>query len=186
MKSILLALFAILFTHFSFGQDEPIISENIIKSNATQAYFVPERMRRYPRHNSLYLELGGAGGFGSLNHEWNFHSTQHNRWILRTGISGTYVDKNNGAAIIFPVMLHFVRGHKHGLDVGIGQSLTVTTRGSAFLRMPVSLGYRLEPEGSRMFYRFAYTPLISYLVDFQWEHWGGISIGFKLRNAPKP
>ena len=65
--------------------------------------------------------------------------------MLRTGISGTYIDKNNGAGIIFPVMVHGIYGKKHGLDLGIGQALTLTTRGSFFLRAPLSVGYRFEP-----------------------------------------
>lgn len=185
MKTTLLSLLFLLMTLFSFGQDALSTPESAIQNTSEVAYYVPERMRVYPRRNSIYAELGGSGGFGSLNYEWNFRAREYNRWMLRTGISGTHIDKNNGSALIFPVMLHFVRGQKHALDVGIGQTLTVTTRGSAFVRMPISLGYRLEPEGSRMFYRFSYTPIVSYLVDFQWEHWAGISIGFKLNTTPK-
>ncbi|MDG1332976.1 MAG: hypothetical protein P8P74_11650 [Crocinitomicaceae bacterium] len=174
--TITLVVFA---TGFSLGQDF-LASGSSLSQWECEAY-VPRLHRQQGKPRSLYFELGGSGGFGSFNFEWTFATKNKFRWMLRTGISGTYIDKNNGAGFIFPVMVHGVYGHKHGLDVGIGQALTITTKGSFFLRAPVSIGYRLEPEGKRLFYRFSYTPIVSYIVDFQWEHWGGITIGYKLR-----
>jgi hypothetical protein len=179
MKMLLLFALLLISSEFSFGQE--IASASSINYKLESPEFLPHKRMKLPKRKSLYLELGGSGGFGSFNFEWNFMTRNKFRWMLRTGISGTYIDKNNGAGFIFPVMIHGVYGQKHGLDVGIGQALTITTRGGAFLRTPLSIGYRLEPTKSRVFYRFSYTPIVSYLVDFQWEHWGGTSIGFKFR-----
>lgn len=135
------------------------------------------------KHN-LFLELAGSGGFGSLNFEWMFVKRNKFRWMLRAGISATYIDANNGMVLVFPTMIHGVyspKTHVHSLDFGIGQSFSITTKGSFFVRTPISIGYRLEPNKKRLFYRFSYTPIISNIVGFQWEHWGGISIGYKLR-----
>ena len=166
---------------FSISLNAQDILEYKGESNGTQdVLFVPS-IRRPIRHHSVYFELAGSGGFGSFNYEWTFKQQEKIRWMLRAGLSGTYIDKNNGVAFIFPVMVHTVYGRKHGLDIGIGQALTVTTRGGVFLRTPLSIGYRLEPNQKRIFYRFSYTPIVSYLIDFQWEHWGGITIGYKLR-----
>lgn len=187
MKSLLLA-FILIYSGLTFAQDgminKPQNQHSFDLTTEEFAYFVPHKKRKL-RRRSLYFELGGSGGFGSINYEWNFHSSERIRWMLRTGLSGTYIDKNNGAGIIFPVMVHGVYGNTHGLDVGIGQAFTITTRGSFFLRAPVSVGYRFEPKEKRMFYRFSYTPIVSYLLDFQWEHWGGITIGYKLRHRIK-
>ena len=164
---------------FSFGQN--LKNEQLSGFSPTENCLVIEGRRASTLYRNVYFELAGSGGFGSFNFEWMFMTRQRNRWAIRTGISGTYIDKNNGAGIISPVMGHFIWGKNHGLDLGIGQALTITTRGNVFLRTPLSLGYRLEPAESRFFYRFSYTPIVSYLVDFQWEHWGGISIGYKLK-----
>lgn len=187
MKSIVFLLLY-LASNFAFGQDsinsQPTMQAESFLSHACEAY-VPYIRPNRPQHNSIYFELAGSGGFASFNYEWNFHNTERLRWFLRAGISGTYIDKNNGAGLIFPVMVHAMFGYRHGLDVGIGQALTITTKGSLFLRAPLSIGYRFEPEGKRVFYRFSYTPIVSYLLDFQWQHWGGITIGYKLRTMTR-
>lgn len=183
MKKLLLLAFMLVSTLFLFGQD--IANARAIDFELSSNCIVLYKQRKPVRQKNLYFELAGSGGFGSINFEWNFLSKGKFRWMLRTGLSGTYIDKNNGVGFVFPLMVHAVYGKNHGLDVGIGQALTITTRGSLFLRTPLSIGYRLEPQGKRIFYRFSYTPIVSYLVDFQWEHWGGITIGYKLRSNPR-
>lgn len=183
MKLLLLIIVLCASTGFSFGQE--IDSAQLTKLESESSRYVPHKPQKPLKRRSLYFELGGSGGFGSFNFEWNFKSTDNFRWMLRTGISGTFIDRNNGLGFIFPVMVHGVYGKNHGLDLGIGQALTITTRGGIFLRTPLSIGYRLEPKEKRMFYRFSYTPIVSYLIDFQWEHWGGITIGYKLLPRPK-
>ncbi len=137
---------------------------------------------KLPKRQNLYFELGGSGGFGSINYENIFaHRYPKLRFLLRPGLSFTPIDKNNGFALIFPVMVHGIYGINHCLDVGLGQTFTITSKGQFFFRAPLSVGYRLEPKESRMFYRFSYTPIVSYLFDRQWEHWGGISIGYKIK-----
>ena len=178
MKILISICVLLLINNYSYAQHLAESTERA--QEIVSKRYVPTMKHKAYRPRSLYFEFGGSGGFGSFNFEWTFAQKEKFRWMLRTGISGTYIDKNNGAGFIFPVMVHGVYGQKHGLDVGIGQTLTITTRGSIFLRAPLSIGYRLEPEGKRVFYRFSYTPIISYIVDFQWEHWGGITIGYKL------
>ena len=144
--------------------------------------FVATPQLKHPKRHNVYFELGGSGGFGSFNYEKIFaHRNPKMRFLLRPGLSFTPIDKNNGFALIFPVLVHGVYGEKHCLDVGIGQTFTITSKGQFFFRAPLSIGYRLEPKESRMFYRFSYTPIVSYLFDQQWEHWGGISIGYKIK-----
>lgn len=129
---------------------------------------------------ALSFEVGGVGGFGSFSYSKQFKSWDKLGLEYRVGLSFVPIDKNNGNGIIIPALVHATYGNgKHFADVGLGQALTVTTRGSLFLRMPTSFGYRLQTEG-HMFYRFAYTPLVSYIYNFQWEHWGGITIGYNF------
>ena len=131
-------------------------------------------------NGSIELELGGVGGFGSVSYSKTFASKNTIDFNYRVGLSYATIDRNNGAAFIFPVMVHATYGlSNHRVDFGLGQAITVTTRGSLFARMPLSLGYKFDPM-KRVYYRFAYTPIISYLFNFQWEHWGGGTFGFKL------
>ena len=146
--------------------------------------------------NKFSFELAGSGGFGSFNFEKNLFYQEKSEPVLdelaqpkklghqfdlRFGFSLTPVDKNNGIVLIFPVMVHF---HKfkgsHGIDVGLGQTLSITTRGNFFIRTPMSVGYRFQPLDKNYYLRFSYTPIFSYLLDFQYQHWAGITYGHTL------
>lgn len=129
---------------------------------------------------AISLEVCGVGGFGSISYSKAFKSWDKFGLEYRAGLSFVPIDKNNGNAFIFPLLVHATYGNeKHMADVGVGQAITVTTRGNAFVRMPTSFGYRFQSEG-HLFYRLAYTPIISYIYNAQWEHWGGITVGYNL------
>ncbi len=129
----------------------------------------------------LSIELAGSGGLASVNFERFFYQKNNLALYHRTGFSLVPVDKNNGWVLIFPLMLHAVYGRtKYKLDIGLGQTISVTTKGSAFVLMPLSFGCRLQPLGKSYYFRLAYTPIVSYLLDFQWQHWGGITCGIAL------
>jgi hypothetical protein len=146
---------------------------------------------------SIFLEIGGSGGLGSINFEKPFwipsdygprfrdicgsppYSSYYLNW--RAGISVTPIDKNNGVALIFPLLVNWIYGTgNHKLEVGGGLAPTITTKGSFYVKSPLVLGYRFQPADKKLFYRVTYTPIIGWLVDFQWQHWAGISIGYTL------
>ncbi len=146
---------------------------------------------------NLYFELGGSGGLASINFEkplWvpsdygpKFrdmcgsppHSGYYFGW--RFGFSMTPIDKNNGVALIFPVMVNWIYGcGKHKLELGAGLAPAVTTKAAFYIKSPLVLGYRFEPKDKKWFARVSYTPIVGWLVDYQWQHWAGISLGYKL------
>lgn len=139
---------------------------------------------------SFFLELGGSGGLGSLNYEQRLLEGENYALWGRIGFSLAPIDRNNGTGLVFPLMGHMLLGRdKHFLEIGLGQGATVTTRGQFFLLTTSSLGYRfyLQKDPSKTssnkqkwFFRIAYTPLISYLLDFQVQHWAGLSFGLNL------
>lgn len=140
----------------------------------------------FAKKRSIYLELGGSGGFGSLNYENLFLKKQKADLVWRLGLSIAPIDKNNGMGIVFPLMIHSLIGkNSHKLDLGLGQGITFSTKGKFFALTTAAIGYRYQSSTSKWFYRFTYTPLISYLVDFQIQQWAGISIGFTLNNKAK-
>lgn len=129
----------------------------------------------------LSIELAGSGGLGSVNFEKTVLDRAPIDLYMRYGLSFVPLDVNNGFGLVFPIMIHAKIGNSTNYaDFGIGQAFTITTKGAFYLRMPISFGYRFEPEGKRYYIRPAYTPIISYLFDFQWEHWGGFTFGYRL------
>lgn len=142
---------------FSFGQDE---------SNKT---------------TSIFLEIAGSGGFGSINYERQFYKRNIIELSWRVGFSMTPIDRNNGTALIFPVMVNSLIGKSaHKLELGIGQGITITTKGSPFILGLASVGYRYQADNSNWFYKINYTPIISYLFDVQVQQWGGIGVGYRF------
>ena len=135
------------------------------------------------KRSSVFFELAGSGGFGSINYERTFFKKPTTELNWRVGLSWTPIDSNNGSAIILPIMIHSNFGKKnHKLELGIGQGITFTTKGSYFILGTASLGYRYQSDEKPWFFRATYTPLISYLFDRQWQHWAGVSIGYTLNS----
>ncbi len=127
------------------------------------------------------MELAGSGGLGSVNYEKKFSGTDTLAFTWRAGLSVAPIDKNNGAGIVFPVLVNMIYGPgKHKLELGIGQGITITTKGSFFALATGLIGYRFQSKEKRVFYRISYTPLVSYWVDLQVQHWAGMSIGYRI------
>ncbi len=125
------------------------------------------------------FELAGSGGLGSFNYENTFKDFTNVDLLWRVGFSLAPIDKNNGAALVFPVMIHTVAGNgKFKPDLGVGQTLSVTTKGHLFFMLPAAAGCRFEPENKNYYLRLSYTPIISYLIDFQIQHWGGFTYAY--------
>lgn len=129
--------------------------------------------------NYFSFELAGSGGFGSLNYEHPIFHKSKFTIHMRYGFSFTPIDKNNGTNIIFPIMLHCLIGENdHKLDLGIGQAISITTKASFFLYTPLAAGYRYQPNDKNYFIRCSYTPILSYLIDVQWQNWVGLTYGY--------
>jgi hypothetical protein len=130
---------------------------------------------------SLAFEIGGSGGLGSLNYEKLLEPRERGRFLWRIGISGVPIDANSGFVITIPVSFGGLFGSdRHFLEWGVGQGISFTTKGSFFARTIPCLGYRFMPAQKRFYWGIKYTPLISYLLDFQYENWAGITLGYRL------
>ena len=83
--------------------------------------------------SSVFFELAGSGGIASFNFEKQFLIKPKSAFSWRAGLSLAPIDKNNGTGIVFPLMFHWEKGeNSHKLDIGVGQGVTITTRGSFF------------------------------------------------------
>lgn len=152
----------------------------------------------FSQQSRIFFELGGSGGLASVNYEKvpgnslplgpEYGQTEEeiaqmtapHRFSWRIGFGTSPIDKNNGWVLVFPVMFNYMTGANHQFIAGAGFAPSVTTRGSAFIRSPLLLGYRYVPPLKPFFVMLGYTPLISWLVDFQWQHWAGISFGYVI------
>ena len=131
------------------------------------------------------MELGGSGGLASINYERAFYTSSFTELDFRAGFSFAPIDRNNGTALIFPLMVHALLGEgQHKLDIAAGQTFSITTAGNFFIRMPLGLGYRYQPSEKPFYFRASYTPIVSYLLDLQWEHWAGITFGYQINRNP--
>ncbi len=134
-----------------------------------------------PQTKSVYFEIAGSGGIGSINFEKSFLKKKFTDFTWRVGLSLAPIDNNNGTGIVFPLMINSIIGkNAHKLEIGAGQGITVTTKGSFFALTTAAVGYRYQPQSKNWFYRITYTPLISYIVDYQLQNWAGFSIGYTL------
>jgi hypothetical protein len=138
------------------------------------------------KRKSIFFELGGSGGLGSINFEKAFCKKNNTEFTWRAGLSIAPIDRNNGVGIVFPLMVNTIIGkNAHKIEFGLGQGITITTKGNFFALTTAAVGYRYQREDKHWFYRVTYTPLISYLVDFQVQQWGGISFGYTFKTAAK-
>lgn len=141
------------------------------------------------KERSVYFEAGGSGGLGSINYEasiLNSLSSEKLNYTWRAGLSIAPIDKNNGTGIVFPIMINSLIGaSNHRLELGVGQGFTITTRGSFFTLTTAIVGYRFDAKNSPLFFRATYTPLLSYLIDFQVQQWAGLSIGYTFNSPSK-
>ena len=133
-----------------------------------------------------HLEAMGTGGLASFSYEHQFMGYSSGRMSWRIGLSAFPIDQNTGTVLVFPFLLQGQHGRgKLRLEYGLGQIPSVTTKGSFFMRGSGLLGLRWEEADRPWIVRASYTPLLSYLVDWQYEHWGGLSVGFRWQKKTK-
>ena len=139
-------------------------------------------LKAQSHYSTVYFELGGSGGVASINAEKTFLTRTGVQSGLRIGFSLAPIDRNNGTGLVFPIHLYTLIGKANNqVDLGIGQGLTLTTKGSVFALGNLVVGWRHTFKNENWFLRMAYTPLISYITDFQWHHWAGISVGYRFK-----
>ena len=137
--------------------------------------------QKFVKKESVILEIGGSAGVGSINYESVFSKKGKANLLWRAGVSGLPIDKNNGFVFIILTTFGTLIGQGNNkLELGIGQGLSVTSKGKiSSLATPI-IGYRYQNAKKRLFFRITYTPLISYILDFQYQNWAGVSLGYNL------
>lgn len=142
---------------------------------------IPAGNAAFAQTKSLSLELGGSAGLASINYEKAFREASNHQLAYRIGLSGFPIDRNSGMAFVLPFALQARWGTgPHRLEAAMGLSLSFTTRLKLFSQAIPAIAYRYQAPDKRIFYKLSYTPLISFLFHWQYQHWAGITIGYDL------
>ncbi len=132
---------------------------------------------------ALYFDLGGSGGAFSFNYEEPWASAGNWQVSWSAGLSVFPIDVNNGVVLVIPTIAHAYYGSgAHKLELGMGHALSITTKASGFSMITPLIGYRYQSPQTTVhpwFYRVTYTPIVSYLLQFQYQHWLGLSVGYQ-------
>lgn len=130
---------------------------------------------------SLFAELGGNGGLYSVNFENRFAQIKSSRFVYSAGFS--FVPLSGRFVMDVPLSVSWIKGKgKHQFQLGTGQTFIVSSEGKGgAIRGNFRIGYRLEPLQKRHFWLFAYTPNYSWMQNFQYENWIGVSFGYYLK-----
>ncbi len=140
----------------------------------------------------IYLEIGGIGGFGSINYENDILLINKFSLGFRGGFSTIHIldyTRKFNPDLIFPISIYFLYGIKHKIEIGIGETISsipvtdmenspVHTRSTSF-STNFTIGYRYEHQKTGIFFRCGYTPIIE--RNKHYRHWGAISIGYAFK-----
>ena len=138
-----------------------------------------------PARNALYVELGGAGVFYSINYDRHLVGRLHLRGGYATLSNNYWL---NGRVHMVPVQLTFVSNATHGLELGAGATF-VKDNGASGLELDSKhetsdseiaasfvVGYRYQPIENGFLFRIGFTPFVG--SNGRFIPSGGISFGY--------
>ena len=132
---------------------------------------------------SINAELGGNGGIYSINFQRHIPNPFHQAFEFSAGLC--VFPRGSLFTMTIPVSLNY-RIHFNGtrsLVFGAGQTLILSNTKGGYLRGTFRVGYRWTFLKERAWYlEAAYTPFYSYLYNFQWDNWLGVSFGYYLNS----
>lgn len=151
---------------------------------------IPQNDTTKTARNLVYVEVGGAGGYGSVNYERVVKSKKLFKLGIRLGV-GTYhlndYTTNFNPDIIVPLSLNGYYGRNHKIELDFGEVFTNTViadekdfepdRESDFHTF-FSIGYRYQKDMDGLLIRCVYTPIFEFNSYFR--QWFGVSIGYSF------
>lgn len=136
--------------------------------------------------NTVYFEVGGIGGWYSINYDRIF--LVKNKIKLSSGIgislSVFQFDKENNIKFRYspriPLQLNLLVGqYKHNLKLGFGTTPYWYKDQKIYLASFFIIGYRYQKPDGGVFYNVEFSPNI-YDWEFKFFPWGGIGIGYSF------
>ncbi len=153
------------------------------------------------RRNSIFLEVGGNGGFYSLNYDRMLLEAEYWRLAGRAGVmyystvSGGR-EEGRSSWLAVPLEVSWLHGRKsHFLELGLGvtplyqkypQEGSVAPESELRLLPVGRLGYRYQQREGGMFYKAGFTPMAQFSKERNLGHstllpWFGLAVGYTLR-----
>ena len=139
------------------------------------------------KKNLIYLELGGAAGYGSINYELLVKKIKKMKLSARVGLSSYKLkDFQNefNPDIIVPISINTYYGYNHHIEFGLGQVFTSIiyldkvnfepSRRNNF-STNLSIGYRFQKEVPGTICKIAYSPIIQ--NNSLLTHWFSVAVG---------
>lgn len=141
------------------------------------------------KKNLLFVEVGGAGGYGSVNYEYLVKKINKLKFSAKIGLStyhlNDYTNKFN-PEIIIPIGINAYYGKKHNIDVGLGQTITSIVyadnkkyqpKRRTQLNTNLFIGYRYQGEKGFLF-KIGYAPIIENQTMFR--NWTSLTLGYNF------
>ena len=139
------------------------------------------------KKNIIFIELGGAAGYGSINYELLVKKIKKMKLSARVGLSSYKLkDFQNefNPDIIVPISINTYYGYNHHIEFGLGQVFTSIiysdnvnyepTRRNNF-STNLSIGYRFQKEEPGTICKIAYSPIIQ--NNSVLTHWFSVAVG---------
>lgn len=135
---------------------------------------------------SLNAEVGGNGGIYSFN----FQRHLPNRFKLPLHLSAglSVFPRGSIFTLTVPVSINYQLTHRgtNAFVFGTGQTLILSNSKGGSIRGTFRIGYRWKfLKKSAWYLEAAYTPFYSYIYNFQWDNWVGVSFGYYLNSRGK-
>ncbi len=137
--------------------------------------------------NTVYLEVLGAGGLGSLNYERLFFDKSPFMAGARIGIGSihfTDFTRRFNPDLLFPAGVFMCYGKRIKAELAGGTTITSIVYPDPEDLKPArrseihgwaTVGMRYQRSTNGLLLRLAYTPIIEFGV---WRHWAGASVGY--------
>tara|TARA_Y100000385_G_scaffold198409_1_gene205411 strand:+ start:7906 stop:8409 length:504 start_codon:yes stop_codon:yes gene_type:complete len=135
----------------------------------------------------MFIEIGGPGGFGSINYELLVSKIKKMKLSTRIGLSSFKLkDFQNefNPDIIVPISINTYYGYNHHLEFGLGQVFTSIIYADKVNYEPMrrnnfsthlSIGYRFQKEVPGTICKIAYSPIIQ--NNSILTHWFSVAVG---------
>ncbi|MFT5778181.1 MAG: hypothetical protein ACI837_001137 [Crocinitomicaceae bacterium] len=145
--------------------------------------------------NTVFAEVGGAGGLWSLNYDRSIWQISES-FKLHGRVGVGMMSEFNGSGfpdVFIPLSTHVIWGKiAHRIEAGGGVTFMNWTyrdhlstsgfdRKSQFLGH-LTVGYRYQKMDGGIMFRATYTPFIDNNSNVPFEHWAGISVGYTFKN----
>lgn len=142
----------------------------------------------FNRKNMVHIEVGGIGGFGSINYERVIPLKNKFAVSGRIGLSTIRVydfTTQFNPDLLLPLSINGFYGESHKIQVGFGQIIANSLTSNFATGEPqretnfhtnFTLGYRYQKAESRFVYGISYSPILAFQKNYQ--HWGGLMFGY--------